>query len=72
MRHLVKTPPGTFHPERLVKAMESVKSGEDPDAVTKLVSPYGLKGPNPRPDLLRSVFQTMFAVGGHTRTTITE
>jgi len=71
MRHLVKTPPGTFHPERLVKAMESVKSGKDPDAVMKLVRPFGLNGPNPRPELLSCVFQTMFAVGGHSRTTTT-
>ena len=71
MRHLVKTPPGTFHPERLVKAMESVKSGKDPDAVMKLVRPFGLDGPNPRPELLSCVFQTMFAVGGLSRTTIT-
>ena len=71
MRHLVKTPPGTFHPERLVKAMESVKSGKDPDAVMKLVQPFGLTSSNPRPEVLKCTFQAMFAVGGLSRT-ITE
>ena len=69
-RHVVNTPKGTFHPERLVAAMKSVKSGQDPDAVLKLVEPFRLDGDNPRPDVLSCIFQTMFAVGGLSRRTI--
>ena len=57
--HVVNTPQGTFHPRRLVAAMESVKSGQDPDAVMKLVEPFGLDGDNPRPDVLRCIFEVM-------------
>jgi len=61
----VETPKGTFHPERLVRAMKSVKSGRDPHAVTKLVQPY-----KDRPELLNSIFKVMFVIGGFTRTHI--
>ena len=61
--HQVNTPSGTFHPERLVRALESVRSGHDPEAVMKLVEPYRLDGPNPRPDVLNSIFAAMTAVG---------
>ena len=67
-RHQVNTPPGTFHPERLVRAWELVKSGQDPEAISKLIDPYRLDGPNPRPDVLRAIFAAMFAVGGLKRT----
>ena len=58
----METPKGTFHPERLVRAMESVKSGRDPMAVTKLVEPY-----KDRPELLNSIFKVMFVIGGMSR-----
>ena len=67
VRHQVNTPPGTFHPERLVRALESVRSGHDPEAVMKLVEPYRLDGPNPRPDVLSSIFAAMTAVGGFSK-----
>ena len=67
-RHQVNTPPGTFHPERLVRALELVKSGQDPEAISKLVKPYRLDGPNPRPDVLSSIFAAMCAVCGLKRT----
>ena len=67
-RHVVNTPAGTFHPERLVRALELVKSGQDPKAVSKLVEPYRLDGPNPRPDVLDSIFEAMAAIGGWSRT----
>lgn len=63
-RHKITTPPGTFAPGELVLAMESVRSGHDPEAVMKLVEPYRLDGPNPRPDVLSSIFAAMAAVGG--------
>ena len=58
-RYRVETPKGTFPPERLVRAMESVNSGRDPRAVTKLVEPY-----KDRPELLDSIFKVMFVIGG--------
>ena len=47
-----------------MKALESVASGDDPQAVLKLVEPYRLNGPNPRPDVLSSIFNVMSAMGG--------
>ena len=61
-RYRVETPKGTFHPERLVRAMESVKSGRDPEAVTKLVQPF-----KDRPEVLNSIFKVMFVIGGMSR-----
>ena len=66
-RHKITTPAGTFPPVELVQALESVRSGHDPEAVMKLVEPYRLDGPNPRPDVLSSIFAAMTAVGGFSR-----
>jgi len=69
-RHRINTPDGTFHPERLKKALELVESGDDPQAVFKLVDPYRLDGPNPRPDVLSCIFSAMSAVAGWSRTSV--
>ena len=55
----MNTPKGTFHPRDLSAAMDSVRAGNGTEAVMKLVHPYRLDGPNPRPDVLNCVFKAM-------------
>ena len=52
-------PKDTIRSVDLMAAMESVKAGNGSKAVMDLVHPFRLKGPNPRPDLLRVVVQAM-------------
>ncbi len=72
----LNAPKGTFHPKDLIAALESVLDsgfgvGGDELAVYKLVEPYRLDGSNPRPDVLKCVFQAMalifhpIAIGKH-------
>mgnify|MGYP001400748181 FL=1 len=55
-----------------MKALESVASGDDPEAegVMKLVEPYRLDGPNPRPEVLSCIFNVMSAMGGSSRSRV--
>ena len=66
-RYRVETPKNTFPPERLVRAMESVQSGRDPEAVTQLVQPF-----KDRPEVLNSIFKVMFVIGGMSREPISQ
>ena len=52
-----------------MKALESFASGDDPqfEGVMKLVEPYRLEGPNPRPEVLACIFNVMSAMGGSSR-----
>ena len=47
--------------------MESVQSGRDPEAVTKLVQPF-----KDRPEVLNSIFKVMFVIGGMSREPISQ
>jgi len=55
----LETPKGTFHPRRLVRAMELIIAGGGYEPLIKLLEPY-----KHRPEVIKSAFKAMFVLGG--------